>query len=213
MLGSWPLRSVANQLAYADTDAFATDDAIRVGLLHTARPAWEDDSVAWLLGGGYSVSSLVPRLAPKPAVILWGRQDEILPPAEYAPKFVAALPGAAFRWVEDCGHSPHLEQPAIMAQAIRATLDGSAAALSGDLDTSEVVALSERGPLEKLQAQWQELNALLDKPILDTGERGGPLEPLKKFARTNPEQAQIGASVVAVLFWLGLAKVVGGLFL
>lgn len=74
VLGSWPLRSLANQLAYADTDAFATDDAIRVGLLHCARPSWEDDSVSWLLGGGYSVSSLVPRLAPKPTVILWGRQ-------------------------------------------------------------------------------------------------------------------------------------------
>ena len=52
----------------------ATDDAIRVGLLHCARPSWEDDSVSWLLGGGYSVSSLVPRLAPKPTAILWGRQ-------------------------------------------------------------------------------------------------------------------------------------------
>ena len=31
--------------------------------------------------------------------------------------------------------------------------------------------------------------------------------------REHAEQAQIGASVVAVLFWLGLAKVVGGLFL
>ena len=175
---------------------------------------WEDDSIEWLLGGGYSVSSLVPRLASLPqCTILWGRQDEILDPKQFVPQFVKALPAATFRWVEECGHSPHLEQPAIMAQAIRATLDGSAAALGGDGDTSEVVALSERGPLEKLQAQWQELNALLDKPILDTGERGGPLEPLKKFARTNPEQAQIGASVVAVLFWLGLAKVVGGLFL
>ena len=36
--------------AYYD-NAYATDDAIRVGLLHCARPGWEDDSVDWLLGG------------------------------------------------------------------------------------------------------------------------------------------------------------------
>ena len=57
VLGSWPLRSVANQMAYYDTDTLATDDAIRVGLLHCMRSGWEDDSIAWLLGGGYSVSS------------------------------------------------------------------------------------------------------------------------------------------------------------
>ena len=137
VLGSWPLRSVANQLAYYDTATLATDDAIRVGLLHCLRPGWEEDSMAWLLGGGYSVSAEVARLAALPScLIMWGRQDEIIPPADYLPKFVAALPaffegrgeadsgagaavrggGRGFRWVEECGHSPHLEQPAVRAQ-------------------------------------------------------------------------------------------------
>ena len=72
---------------------------------------WEDDSIEWLLGGGYSVSSLVPRLASLPqCTILWGRQDEILDPKQFVPQFVKALPAATFRWVEECGHSPHLEQ-------------------------------------------------------------------------------------------------------
>ena len=31
----------------------------RPGLLHCERDAWEDDAVAWLLGGGYSVSDIV----------------------------------------------------------------------------------------------------------------------------------------------------------
>ena len=212
VLGSWPLRSVANQLAYADTDAFATDDAIRVGLLHTARPAWEDDSVAWLLGGGYSVSSLVPRLAPKPAVILWGRQDEILPPAEYAPKFVAALPGAAFRWVEDCGHSPHLEQADVLAAAVRAFLDGGPDAVAGDADVSEIVRLAARGPVEKLLDRAKELNAALDTPILDANERGGPLEPVKKFVRSEPEIAQVAASALALAFFFVLFRVLGAVF-
>ena len=63
VLGSWPLRSVANQMAYYDTETLATDDAIRVGLLHCMRDRWEDDSIAWLLGGGYSVSSKVQKLS------------------------------------------------------------------------------------------------------------------------------------------------------
>ena len=109
VLGSWPLRSVANQMAYYDTDTLATDDAIRVGLLHCMRDRWEDDSIAWLLGGGYSVSSKVQKLSALPScLILWGRQDEIIPPADFLPKFVEALPacftgaesGSGFRWVE-----------------------------------------------------------------------------------------------------------------
>ena len=64
VLGSWPLRSLANQIAYYDKETCATDDAIRVGLLHTARPAWEDDSVAWLLGGGYSARAALGPTAP-----------------------------------------------------------------------------------------------------------------------------------------------------
>jgi len=196
VLGSWPLRSVANQLAYYDTDTLATDEAIRIGLLHCARPGWEDDSVDWLLGGGYSVSSLVPRLESKPCLILWGRQDEILPPAEYAPKFVAAIPSAAFRWVESCGHSPHLEQPRVMAEAIVAFRTGQPVA--GEPYGEGPAA--EASPLERL-------NAFLDTPILDTNVVGGPLEPLKSFARAEPEIAQIGASVVAVSFFLFIARV------
>ena len=63
------MRSVANQMAYYDTDTLATDDAIRVGLLHCMRSGWEDDSIAWLLGGGYSVSSQVLHLL-RPALTL-----------------------------------------------------------------------------------------------------------------------------------------------
>lgn len=204
VLGSWPLRSLANQLAYYDTEKLATDDAIRIGQLHCARPGWEDDSVEWLLGGGYSVSTLVPKLSAAPCLVMWGRQDEILPPADYLPKFVAALPGAQFRWVEECGHSPHLEQPQLLALAIRAALDGTP--VGGDADVSEVVAAAERSLL-------QQLNALLDTPLLDTNVRGGPLEPFKKFARQEPEAAQAAASVVAVLFWFAVFRAAAAIFL
>ena len=154
----------------------------------------------------------MPRLAPKPAVILWGRQDEILPPAEYAPKFVAALPGAAFRWVEDCGHSPHLEQADVLAAAVRAFLDGGPDAVAGDADVSEIVRLAARGPVEKLLDSAKELNAALDTPILDANERGGPLEPVKKFVRSEPEIAQVAASALALAFFFVLFRVLGAVF-
>jgi len=210
VLGSWPLRSAANQLAYFDTAVYATDDAIRVGLLHCARPGWEDDSVDWLLGGGYSVSPLVPRLAAINTLVMWGRQDKILPPEEYAPKFKAALPAATFRWVEECGHSPHLEQPAVLADALAAFLRGEA--VGGDADFSEVVALANRTPVELAQARLAAMNAFLDRPLLDTNERGGPLEPLKAWVRTDPETAQLAASVVAVTFFALLFKAAVGVF-
>ena len=96
LLRSWPLRWLGQLIAYQDVPRCATDDAIRVGRLHCTRDGWPEDSVKWLLGGGYSVSSLVPRLAAAAdtCVVLWGRQDRVLPADEYLGKFVAALPDA-----------------------------------------------------------------------------------------------------------------------
>ena len=53
----------------------------------------------------------------------------------------------------------------------------------------------------------QRLNELLDKPILDTNVRGGPLEPFKRFARLEPETASIVASVVVISFFAALGRV------
>ena len=109
LLKSWPLRAFGQKLAYEDLERCDTDDAIRIGRVHCERAGWEDDAVSWLLGGGYSVSKLLPRLRDTRCLILWGRQDRVLPPADNVPKFVSLLPTADFRWVESCGHVPHLE--------------------------------------------------------------------------------------------------------
>lgn len=45
----------------------------------------------------------------KQTLVLWGRQDRILVP-ETADRFRAALPNNKLTWVEQCGHSPHIEQ-------------------------------------------------------------------------------------------------------
>ena len=135
VLRSWPLRALANVIAYKDK-RLGNFDAIRVGLLHCERDAWEDDAVAWLLGGGYSVSDIVaPTLRDEDTLILWGDADEILPPADALPQFASALPNADIRFVDACGHVPHLEQPLPTAMALARFVGGNpVGALPGTRD-------------------------------------------------------------------------------
>ncbi len=55
---------------------------------------------------------------PLPALIVWGRQDRIVP-ALNALRFEADLPAAKLHVFDDCGHVPHLEYPGETAAAIR----------------------------------------------------------------------------------------------
>ena len=125
LLASWPLRALGQKLAYEDLERCDTEDAIRVGRVHCSRDGWEDDAIAWLDSGGYRVSALLPRVTCR-TLVLWGRQDRVLPPKDNVEKVLAALPTATteFRWVEDCGHVPHLEQPKVLADAIAAMVRG-----------------------------------------------------------------------------------------
>ena len=260
LLRSWPLRSFGQYIAYEDIPTFATDDAIRVGRLHCARDGWEDDQMQWLASGGYSVSSLVPRMeeAGIECLILWGRQDRVLPPAEYVPQFLTALPTrCTFRWVERCGHVPHLEQPAVTADAIAAFYRGETVAGDADVSALGSSPLEQIASLGKqaLELEWRaasvtaeaitgamrgedapasastssastssastssasaassspidQLNAFLDRPLLDANERGGALEPLKKLIRAEPELAQVLASAFALSFFAAVGTLVG----
>jgi len=141
VIGAPKVRESIALQAYFDKPA-QTEDAIRVGMLHVARPEWSRDSVEWLLLGGYDVQQLMPSLSGLPCLTLWGRQDEVIRPSDAVPKLVAALPNAEFRWVESCGHTPHLEQPATTAEAIVRFMRGEE--VQGDSDTSS--AQSSRFP-------------------------------------------------------------------
>ncbi len=76
---------------------------------------------------------------------MWGRNDEILEPS-YAGRFEATLPNCRLRWVEECGHCAHLEQPELAAAEILAfagvevaepeVLSAKAAARSGSSSSS-----------------------------------------------------------------------------
>ncbi|CAM9465701.1 unnamed protein product [Scytosiphon promiscuus] len=116
VLGSKPLRSLANKMSYTDKN-LATDDAVRVGRLHTMCDGWADASLQYMGSGGFAVSNKVKSIDTE-TLVLWGRQDKILDPKLYADRYVKEMPNARLVWVEECGHVPHLEQPDETATAI-----------------------------------------------------------------------------------------------
>jgi pimeloyl-ACP methyl ester carboxylesterase len=110
------LRNAANQMAYSDRGTFATEDAMRVGQLHTFQPQWADATLSFMKSDGYKVAKRVSTISQR-TLVLWGRDDEILDP-KYASRFAEEVPNSELRWVEKCGHVAHLEQPAVMRDAL-----------------------------------------------------------------------------------------------
>ena len=110
------LRNAANQMAYSDRGTFATEDAMRVGQLHTFQPQWADATLSFMKSDGYKVAKRVSAISQK-TLVLWGRDDEILDP-KYAQRFAEEVPNSELRWVEKCGHVAHLEQPTVMRDAL-----------------------------------------------------------------------------------------------
>ena len=72
--------------------------------------------IGFMNSGGYKLSERVKDLADKQTLVIWGRQDKILPPEQYAERFTADIASARLEWVDKCGHVPHLEQPPLTAQ-------------------------------------------------------------------------------------------------
>jgi pimeloyl-ACP methyl ester carboxylesterase len=55
--------------------------------------------------------------APRPVLVVWGRQDSGAPIAE-SETLLAAMPRASLLPVDSAGHLPHLEQPDVVAPAV-----------------------------------------------------------------------------------------------
>jgi len=123
VLKSKPLRMFANKIAYANPDKFGTEDAMRIGRLHTLTGGWEEAMIGFMNSGGYKLSTQVASLPQIDTLIMWGRQDKILAPDEYVPKFTADVPWARLEWVDECGHVPHLEKAVGTADTIASFLD------------------------------------------------------------------------------------------
>ena len=162
--------SIAKQAYHIKEDQ--SDDAIRCGNLHLNRAKWEADSLEWLLSGAYGdQSSLVPQLSALPTLALWGREDEVIPPAGLgawpAGKLANALPDGGFRWVERSGHTPHLEQPRVTAMALAAFVRGER--VDGDANTADVQAWASRADTAAEAAT--KLGALLKEKASEAVER------------------------------------------
>jgi pimeloyl-ACP methyl ester carboxylesterase len=53
-----------------------------------------------------------------PTLIVWGRNDEITPPA-VAEEFQGRISDAQLELIDNCGHSPNLERPELFASSMR----------------------------------------------------------------------------------------------
>ena len=123
MLRTEWLRGQANQMAYYDKAKYATDDAMRIGRLHTHTPEWASANVAFMASGGFKCADKVAKVSQR-TLVVWGSNDEIVPPAT-AERFRTTLPRSAdcrIVTVDACGHVPHLEQPAALRDAVTAFL-------------------------------------------------------------------------------------------
>lgn len=136
ILGSEPLRSLANWMSYANPKTFATEDAMRVGRLSVLSKGWADSTVDYMLSGGIAVSECVKDIT-MPTLCIFGREDGIVDPEPVATRFMEELgrcvsrgTGTALeiKWVEDCGHVPHLEQASDTAKLLTAWIQGQARA-------------------------------------------------------------------------------------
>jgi pimeloyl-ACP methyl ester carboxylesterase len=60
-----------------------------------------------------------------PALIVWGRQDRIVP-VECGERYRRALPDARLSVLDGCGHLPPIEQPEAFARLVLDFLGGAA---------------------------------------------------------------------------------------
>jgi len=86
------------------------EDALLKGRMMTAKLAWQPRLFDPHLGHWLHRIDV-------PALILWGREDRLLPTA-YGAAWQAAIPGARLSVVANAGHWPHLEQAAETADIV-----------------------------------------------------------------------------------------------
>jgi len=99
--------------AFADPDASVGPAELEIASLHLATPGWAEALASFARSGGFAGCG--EPLPDHPLQVLWGANDRIL----RAPQKRAALAllGERVRQLEQCGHLPHLDQPALVDQA------------------------------------------------------------------------------------------------
>lgn len=116
------LRTTAAKLSY-HTEPFQNDvQIVQVGRLHTLCNGWLESTVAFINAIGYCVSERVQDVDVE-TLVLWGRHDRVLPKGDEK-RFEETLPKCTVRYIEDAGHSPHVERPANIALMMEEFFDG-----------------------------------------------------------------------------------------
>ena len=90
----------------------------RINALHRTERGWAEAYSAYLASGSYSCQVGPPliRTLAMPTLVLWGRDDPILPLGDaYAFQRDLGTQCAGVREVPGAGHSPHLEDPEVVA--------------------------------------------------------------------------------------------------
>jgi pimeloyl-ACP methyl ester carboxylesterase len=115
-LSSSKVRKSVSEKAYFDR-SFATEDAQLCAALHLEMPNWSEALIAFTRSGGYGY--LLDKLSAiqQETLILWGKQDRILG-IKAAELFEQHLPKSQLKWIDNCGHVPHLEMAQVTAEYI-----------------------------------------------------------------------------------------------
>jgi len=101
--------------AFADPDRDVGPAELEIASLHLASPGWAQALGAFARSGGFAGGG--SPLPPQPLQVLWGQQDRILRPPQK--RAALALLGDCVLELDDCGHLPHIDQPAAVALAWR----------------------------------------------------------------------------------------------
>ena len=90
------------------------EDVLRCAMLPSQMSNWELAIKDFTRSGGYyNLANKIP-LVTQPSLILWGDRDEMLGTVAAA-KFERAIADSRLIWLPGVGHTPHWEQPKIVA--------------------------------------------------------------------------------------------------
>ncbi|KAG7604270.1 putative 2-hydroxy-6-oxonona-2,4-dienedioate hydrolase [Arabidopsis thaliana] len=109
LLKSFPLRLLANVLAFCSSPLSENIDWTNIGRLHCQMPWWEDAMVDFMISGGYNVASHIKHIDHKTLVVC-SENDQIVS-NQLSVKLLCELANAVLREVPDSGHLPHVENP------------------------------------------------------------------------------------------------------
>jgi pimeloyl-ACP methyl ester carboxylesterase len=110
------VRQGISENAYFDK-TFASEDARICAALHLEHPNWSQALISFTKSGGYGSYKKKLSQIQQPTLIIWGENDKILGIKDAA-KFQQLIPHSQIKWIQNCGHVPHLEQPQMTADMI-----------------------------------------------------------------------------------------------